>query len=218
MEQDMAKRFSPELNSTPLTKFQQQLVEEVIPWTWKRAGQYAIRMITIRPWLDFDELVSDLASAGFEGAVKAAQRFDPGRGFKFSTYVDSYLYSAMQNQERQRNSIGPSFANSKSGGGRPPKTVKPSCRIDTSEFSENGVNPADHRPVAELSEFEELIKKLSKRQKEILRLYCINGLNRQEIGIKMGISRERARQLINKALTKARKIKIVNEYASATGK
>lgn len=50
------------------------------------------------PHVDFDDLVS----AGYEGLLQAALRFDPSRGFQFSTYAPTRIRGEMIDQLRDR--------------------------------------------------------------------------------------------------------------------
>lgn len=53
--------------------------------------------VTARKYVDQSHSLSDLIAEGNKGIVVAAQRYDPSRGFKFSSYAIWFIRKSIEN-------------------------------------------------------------------------------------------------------------------------
>ena len=194
----------------------------------------------------------DLINEGNLGLIKAAQRFDETRGFKFISYavwwIRQSILQALAEQSRivrlplnkigSINKINKTFSALEQKYGRPPtveeiaeeldvtiKEVKQSMAnsgkhvsMDAPLGDEEGsssmydvmINDDNPRPDKELmmeslrKEIERSLSTLTMREADVLRLYFGLGRNHQhtleEIGEKFDLTRERVRQIKEKAV------------------
>ncbi len=194
----------------------------------------------------------DLINEGNLGLIKAAQRFDETRGFKFISYavwwIRQSILQALAEQSRivrlplnkigSINKINKTFSTLEQKYGRPPtveeiaeeldvtiKEVKQSIAnggkhvsMDAPLGDEEGsssmydvlINDDNPRPDKELmmeslrKEIERSLSTLTMREADVLRLYFGLGKNHQhtleEIGEKFDLTRERVRQIKEKAV------------------
>ena len=49
----------------------------------------------------YEGRLDDLIQAGYEGLIKAVDRFDPDKGFKFSTYATFWIRAALQDEQKR---------------------------------------------------------------------------------------------------------------------
>jgi RNA polymerase primary sigma factor len=198
--------------------------------------------------------IEDLINAGNLGLVKAARRFDPGRGFKFITYAvwwirQSMLQSLAENSRLVRlpvNRINALQRISKASShldqelGRKATAEDIAQELDLPEVAVTGAieldsvtlslddagdddarglvetlkdprvaDPAESMYQDELSEgIKDVLRSLNDREYTIMTLYFgLNGdepLTLEEIGQQLGLTRERIRQIKEKAIEKLR--------------
>lgn len=182
---------------TKLTIEQQDMVME---------NQGLIGMILKRyMWGATEQDKEDLRQEGNIGLCLAAQRFDPSKGFKFSTFASKCIYGTMtryyQNQilcpVHLTKSERKQFLN---------KDIEIICSSMDIELDDCTVG--DLYLVDESAEFEEgiiehiffdqcaSVSKYTKRQQEIIKTYLAT--NSEPLSVKMlGISRQRINQVIN---------------------
>lgn len=195
--------------------------------------------------------LSDLINEGNVGLVKAAQRFDETRGFKFISYAvwwirQSILQAISQlsrlvrlplNKIGEISKINKVFSSLEQNYQRPPNAVEIAKELDMSASQVKGAlkNTGKHlsmdapfaegessnlynvisskeanRPDAKMmqeslsSDIKQLLKNLPARESEIIRLYYGIGektpLSLSEIGELFDLSRERVRQIREKAI------------------
>lgn len=195
--------------------------------------------------------LSDLINEGNVGLVKAAQRFDETRGFKFISYAvwwirQSILQAISQlsrlvrlplNKIGEISKINKVFSSLEQNYQRPPNAVEIAKELDMSASQVKGAlkNTGKHlsmdapfaegessnlynvisskeanRPDAKMmqeslsSDIKQLLKNLPARESEIIRLYYGIGektpLSLSEIGEIFDLSRERVRQIREKAI------------------
>jgi RNA polymerase sigma factor (sigma-70 family) len=184
----------------------------------------------------------DLVQAGCEGLIAAVRRFDPYRGFRFSTYAMCWIRQGIFNsviQQRTAVSI-PRHAFFESGGETSPSTAVmgevsafDDCDVTASshagaqstgrgdaEGSATGQNfwtAPDPGPFEDGAFSEERIRRvrgalavLSPRDRHVVLMrFGLGGgepMTLTDIGRHLGVSRERARQIESRALSRLRSL------------
>jgi len=134
----------------------------------------------------------DLISEGYQAVMKAIDRFDIGRGFKFSTYCCRSIL--------QRMSRGISYAAKKQAEILCDFSENPPEKIDCSEVTAESSDYLDYMQRM----FESDEAGLTDIERDILRYRYLNKdtLTLEEIGKLVGVTKERIRQVQNKALRK----------------
>ena len=200
-------------------KARQRLVEANLRFVISVANQYHQHNMDL----------SDLISEGNIGLIKAAERFDETRGFKFISYavwwirqsISSTIYENGRiirlplNQQALLNMYSILLKETMQTEQRKPTTAE---FAEFANISENKAGILIEQTAKTLSMDAILNHILSAKEKEILmRSFGINckeeGL--EEIGFSLGLSRERVRQIREKALCKIRrsnKIGILAQY------
>jgi RNA polymerase primary sigma factor len=208
----------------------------------------------------------DLINEGNLGLIKAAQRFDETRGFKFISYavwwIRQSILQALAEQSRivrlplnkigSINKINKAYASLEQQHERPPRAEEIATRLEMSEMdvkeslrnsgrhvsmdaplvegedsnlydvlnSHDSPNPDDDLMVDSLrTEIERSLSTLTPREGDVIRLYFgLNGqhpLTLEEIGEKFDLTRERVRQIKEKAIRRlkhATRSKILKTY------
>lgn len=137
------------------------------------------------------EELSDLIQTGAVGLIKAAERFDPSRGTRFSTYAYSLITGEILRSLRKR---------------RGPITVS----LD--ELHDEGFSPAEtfaeYPDAFERAEdrifAEQLISSLPERERELIRLRYYSGLTQRETGRVLGVSQPQVSRIEKRALSRLR--------------
>ncbi|CAI8341990.1 MAG: RNA polymerase sigma factor SigA [Owenweeksia sp. TMED14] len=193
----------------------------------------------------------DLINEGNLGLIKAAQRFDETRGFKFISYavwwIRQSILQALAEQSRivrlplnkigSINKINKAYASLEQAHQRPPSAEEIAGKLEMSEMdvkesmrnsgrhvsmdaplvegedsnlydvlnSSDSPNPDDDLMVDSLrTEIERSLTTLTPREGDVIRLYFgLNGqhpLTLEEIGEKFDLTRERVRQIKEKAI------------------
>jgi len=208
----------------------------------------------------------DLINEGNLGLIKAAQRFDETRGFKFISYavwwIRQSILQALAEQSRivrlplnkigSINKITKAYASLEQQHERPPSAEEIATKLEMSEMdvkeslrnsgrhvsmdaplvegedsnlydvlnSDDSPNPADDLMVDSLrTEIERSLATLTPREGDVIRLYFgLNGqhpLTLEEIGEKFDLTRERVRQIKEKAIRRLKhtsRSKILKTY------
>ena len=208
----------------------------------------------------------DLINEGNLGLIKAAQRFDETRGFKFISYavwwIRQSILQALAEQSRivrlplnkigSINKINKAYASLEQAHERPPSAEEIATKLEMSEMdvkesmrnsgrhvsmdaplvegedsnlydvlnSDDSPNPDDDLMVDSLrTEIERSLATLTPREGDVIRLYFgLNGqhpLTLEEIGEKFDLTRERVRQIKEKAIRRLKhtsRSKILNTY------
>jgi RNA polymerase primary sigma factor len=212
--------------------------------------------------------LSDLINEGNLGLIKAAQRFDETRGFKFISYavwwIRQSILQALAEQSRivrlplnkvgSLNKINKAFSKLEQEYEREPSSDEladileiPSSEVETTlgvaarhvsmdapfvegednsllDVLENTNTPKTDSQLEYLeslrNEIERSLCSLTDRQKEVIKLYFGIGfehpMSLEDIGEKIGLTRERVRQIKDKAINKLRtsssKSKLLKAY------
>ena len=167
---------------------------------WKEAFFYKRR----HPDLDLDEMFN----AGMIGLLKACKTFEPERGNQFSTFATWWVRQSVQRWvEAELKQAGWIFVHPKGKKGRWTRTVAVSTFSALQRESWTEVDPigapdfAANPPWAR----ELIVRHLSPRSAYIVELNVIQGHTLEAIGDVLGVSRERVRQLRDKALRKLKR-------------
>lgn len=153
--------------------------------------------------------VDDLVQIGYLGLIEAAQRFDHSRGFKFSTYAVNYIWGYIMRALRDAQWAPAHLLDeaSKAGTWDELRTIRPASTVAQRELEDASARKyavdVDGAFVEHQPEFEalrgELFAGLDAREREIAQLRWIEGQTLESIGQRIGVTRERVRQLENRA-------------------
>lgn len=148
-----------------------------------------------------DVSFADLISEGNIGLIKAAQKFDPSRNIKFSSYAVWWIKASIKECiDRYKGNIEYNFVDD----------YQIINLVDNNEMY-NDVNEDFEKKMNNLqsrrSAIEDLIKCLEEREKKIILLFfglCDGGkeMNLDEISKEMCLTKERVRQIKDMALVK----------------
>lgn len=155
-------------------------------------------------------LQEDLRQDAFEGLVEAAKRFDENRGVEFNTYgvywarskitadiFHNRLFSGLKLREAASIPVH-SFE-------------QPQTEDDTPYVEKISAPQKDHENEIDIEKLltilREIVGRFKERQRFVVqaRFFLKNQMSRSEIGTKLGVSRERVRQMELKALKDIRK-------------
>jgi RNA polymerase sigma factor (sigma-70 family) len=143
----------------------QKIVLDHIPLAIKMAR---IKSLSSPPSVSFEEL----ESAAYMGLVKAATRFDPERGYAFSSYAKIRIEGEMKDYMRL-SSIG----------------AKSRFILDNEDFVKDSN--------ATVFSFDMDVSCLDEREAKILFLYYIDNKGMKEIGLSEGVSESRVSQILS---------------------
>lgn len=150
-----------------------------------------------RRWGLRGEDARELAQEAWLGLIRAAERYDPARA-KYTTYATWWVRSRLSNWLRRRSRRG--FAG---GGGAPAPALVRDDDAGRNSLLDRGApepgNPdAGEGPTP--ADVPGLLRALDARSRLVVRLRFYDGLSLPEIGARLGVSPERARQLLGRAL------------------
>lgn len=147
----------------------------------------------------------DVHAEAMIGLIKASRYFDPNFGAAFSTYASTsiyrhlwrmFLYVPMIGKRRCRQKTFSLDAQADSAGGCPKTTLAQEVADRRDDIE--SVDRLD----AQRSVLDPLLRRLDSRKREVIRLLYWEGLTLEEAGDRIGITRERVRQLERAALWK----------------
>lgn len=147
----------------------------------------------------------DLTAEGLMGLARAVQRFDPARGVKLITYATWWI-----RQYIQRAILTQAYTV------RVPVYQTKNVQLWTSQADdgwEKVVGDDSAGPVEEAIAREDeagrtvrrLMARLDGRTRDVIRWRYLEGLTLDEVGERLGISKERVRQLQNRGLARMRR-------------
>lgn len=176
------------INTTPLTTDQQKLAADNVRLAYKFASKNPVH------GLDFEEVVSICLM----GLVRAARLFNPNRA-RFSTFAYKCMRSAIcadikaqTYDNRIINKLATPFATNRFG-----RLIEPADPKSDSDAAESNEAAFSLRLAME---------RLEDRDAMVLRWRFFDGLTLSQVGEKLGITRERVRQIQVEALTELRRI------------
>ncbi len=133
----------------------------------------------------------DLAQEGMLGLLRAARRFDPGRGLQFSTFAYHHIVGAVKDAIRRR------------GG-------EPVClSLDEPLSGDDGGTMADFLPAPDADmdgdmEASRLLGLLPPRERTVVEAIVMGDLSAREVAPVLGVSRIRVWQIKSRALERMR--------------
>jgi RNA polymerase sigma factor for flagellar operon FliA len=146
--------------------------------------------------------LNELVSAGALGLLHAVERFDPGMGFKFSTYATRRIDGAMLDQLRQQAPVSRSMAlvRRKIAAARTQVESREGRRAREQEVvRELGVEPTQYRAWERDCVRAEL-GRLGPSHQKVIALAYFEGMSGKEIAQVLGVSESRVSQLRVRAL------------------
>ena len=161
------------------------IVNKNLPLVYSMIGRFKTRE------LDRDELLSE----ALFGLVQAVERFDPWRGFRFSTYACNAIQRAMIRRSRQAGTHRRRFPVHHEVWHEQPEYDDPQTELYVERL-----NRALDQNLGELTDLESEI--LARR----FPTDSAPRLTLQQIGEAVGLSKERVRQLQERALSKLREV------------
>lgn len=189
-------------------------------------NQAFVHMIALR-WRRAYPLIplEDYVGAVHLGFCEATRLFDRARGFKFTTYAKWWA----DNEVRKLIAVHDERRGPEIRGRKPLPNSSPTVRIRfgldpiVSPYGE-GTTTADnllpareerHVPLYEPEEFWRSVGKcLDQREQIALELHYRGGWNYVRIGQRLGVSRERVRQIIDRSLAKVGESRAFRDYVS----
>lgn len=179
-----------------------ELIEKLVAlaeWHRDRIVEANLRLVfsIVKKFVNPNNTFDDLLSDGIVGLIRAVEKFDYDRGFRFSTYAtqvvrrNSYRTVVTNQQERQ-----------KVAGGLQDLDLEISDEGRSSAISEKRWHELRHH-------LGNMLTDLDRREKFIIRARFALGSHRkvhtlQSLADRLGISKERVRQLERRAMEKLR--------------
>ncbi|TWT48077.1 RNA polymerase sigma factor SigA2 [Rubripirellula amarantea] len=192
------------LNPERPSRVRLELIERLVAlaeWHRDRIVEANLRLVfsIVKKFVNPNNTFDDLLSDGIIGLMRAVEKFDFGRGFRFSTYAtqvvrrNSYR-TVVENQEDRQKVLG----------GLQDMEIEISDEKRSSAISEKRWHELRARMAVMLND-------LDRREKLIIRARFSLGSHRkvhtlQSLADRLGISKERVRQLERRAMEKLRQM------------
>lgn len=190
---------------------------------WKLAGSVAMK---ITHGDANEQLVDELHAAAMAGFVKARDKFDPSRGFKFITMAHWWARHEISEYLRTRHAMGPTFGRSENAGAGPrlisldselPDRIEDTTltyaeltghcnRIRFRQRQHSTRNSVRARDWPD-EKWESLLRHVRKEDRRCWWLRYHDGLTLREIGEQVKLTRERVRQKCVRACDDLRSVK-----------
>jgi RNA polymerase sigma factor (sigma-70 family) len=164
------------------------------------------RLIRRRPRLKRE--YDDMVSAGFIALMRAAERFQPQLGFKFSTFACRAIqWEILHEADRLRTQVRYSSLDAVDADGTDRASILPDGR------QAQPIDEASHREQRDCAEA--LLRRLPPRMAGILRARIMRGQTLKAIGEELGITKERVRQIELQAMNLLKK-RVTSERLTKT--
>lgn len=175
-----------------------ELIEKNMGYVVTLARQYSCELLT----------TDDLISEGSIGIIKAAEKFDPSRGKPFVTFAAPYIRHSIEEAVRRVTGEIPVLSTDESlpVGSKNNYTLlhvledKDAPKADL-VFEQNALS----------DDLLQVMDVLNEREQTVVKgCFGVNGERKTmaEIGVELGLKRERVRQIRDKALRKLRKASV----------
>ena len=143
-----------------------------------------------------------VTSAAADQTLSAARSFDASRGWQFSTYAVRAIHTHMARGVNERTSFKKLNRIEASTGHRPAfhsiesRGCNEQCLRD--------IIPDRREPPAHLSDLPILLRKIPPRERAIVKRRVRDGLTLEAVGDEFGLTKERIRQIVERACATAR--------------
>ncbi len=145
----------------------------------------------------------DLISAGSEGLVDAARKFDPSKGVAFSAYAEIRIRGAMIDELRSRDHLSRSQRRHAHDFDGPPLSLDEPEAAEVVDWRADTEGDTSTRQ--EMGRMRAATRLLPPRLQQLLTLYYVDDLTLREIGAVLSVTESRACQLHREALTQLRR-------------
>jgi RNA polymerase sigma-B factor len=135
--------------------------------------------------------LDDLRQVGVIGLLKAARRFDPGRGVPFSAYAAPFIAGELRHHVRD--CTWPVRVPRADGGRRSVAVAVP--LEDGTVAAVDELANADDRLMVK-----ELVRQLGSRQREVVYRYFVRGRSQADIGRELGMSQIQVSRMLRASL------------------
>jgi RNA polymerase sigma factor (sigma-70 family) len=199
----------PQANERPLTEDEKRVVE---------ANMRLVYAIASRSYRYSDLSVEDRVQAGVLGLMRAAQLFDPSRGFAFSTYATRWIKNTVQQAIMGHDVISvPLYVRHDHSDEREQaRASRFHAARDRALGVGGGVVDDDvagcGSPESAVDDADEAawlagrIALLTEKQQDVIRSIYWDGVGEQRIGRRHGVSRQRVWQWKDRALARLREM------------
>jgi RNA polymerase sigma factor (sigma-70 family) len=182
-----------------LTKEQQVLVASCLNWAREVVSRNRNAW-----WVAGHDSVEDAYQAAHFGLVLAAQRFDPSRGIKFTTYSTAWIINSLQRHASNGKLIrNPVRRTAEERDAHPPVLAALVSDREDGRYLDSRSESREPEPDARLV-VAELLKRVNGRSRRVLVMRYIEGMTLAEIAGELGVTKERVRQISVAALAKVR--------------
>lgn len=186
-----------------------RLIETNWPFIWSRCIAFVGRRQRYK--------AEDLVGEAVLGYVAAIEKYDATRGTRLSTVGSWYIFNALANFERSNRSVirVPHWilvpAKNKPPRQRFVDQAKQCLRVGVIEggiagnlVRNNRIEPTEAIDATTVREIDAALPRLETRLRDLLDMRFTRGMTLHEIGERLGVTKERARQLERKALRDVR--------------
>ncbi len=149
-----------------------------------------------RRFVSAAEGIDDLRQVGVIGLLKAAARFDPGRGVPFAAYAAPFVLGELRHHVRD--CTWPVRVPRADGGRRPMAVAVP--LEDGLVAAADELADADDRLLVT-----SLVRELGDRQREVVFRYFVRGRSQADIGRELGMSQIQVSRMLRASLAAMRR-------------
>ena len=178
-----------------------ELIEKNMGYVVTLARQYSCELLT----------TDDLISEGSIGIIKAAEKYDPSRGKPFVTFAAPYIRHSIEEAIRRVTGDIPVLSTDES---LPVGSKNNYTLLNVLEDKDAPKADLVFEQNALSDDLLQVIDVLNEREQVVIKgCFGVDGerMTMAEIGVELGLKRERVRQIRDKALRKLRKASVSSE-------
>lgn len=191
-----------------LTRAEQEaLIAKWTPYAWSIGRKFHVHASR---WLERDEC----EAIAVEGLWEGARRFQPSKGVQFPAYATHWVKQCLQKAKRKAMGVPSHHKYGTEEFAASIRVCSPAASLNVEYGSNHGnsgtladavaARPEEDRPEFPADFWYRVMKFLDPVKRQVIRLRFHDGLLLEEVGMVMGITRERVRQLESWALEKIR--------------